>query len=347
MASNRFLILVDLHAGDTTEGARRVQWTTQDGNSWRVFSNWSDRVSEACKVGVLYGADYFVLLGDSIDGEDSDPVTTWAAVVNQVEAEYCVPTSGILIPVFGNHEYAHASMEVSDWYSTWATELGVSYKAALGDTWPKAKFGNMVTCGNWTATNFHLTTVWGAGLEETIWDNEGVTFEGANANTVAQLDWLENTALDGITKPVIIFSHQHLSDSDGLVSIPAAILSGTPDNSNTPLQTILSDCGQKVTCFCGHYHRVQPTYQKVWEKDTINLTANGGSAVDYYNLRGSVLGHQANDMRGNTFFLVDIDTVAGVTNIRPFRYSNNIRDRYDSHDLDNIMGTQSRGRERY
>lgn len=346
-ATNRFLILVDLHAGDVADGSRQVFWTTQDGSDWRVFSNWSDRVSEACKVGVLHKADFFVLLGDSIDSDDSDPVTTWATVINQVEAEYCVPAGGAVIPVFGNHEYAHASMEVSDWYGTWKAELGVGCKAGSDTTWPKLALGNMVTSARWASTNFHLITVWGAGLEETIWDNTGVAFEGANTNAAAQLDWLENTALGGITKPVIVFSHQHLSDSDGLVSTPAAILSGTPDNGNTPLQTILSDCGQKVTCFSGHYHRVAPADEKIWEKDTINLTANGGSVVDYYNLRGSILGNHASDMRGNTFFLVDIDTVVGVTSIRPFRYSDSSRDRYNSNDLDDVMGTQLRGRERY
>ena len=352
MASNRLLILPDLHAGDSADGVQGVPRAAQDGASfWRVFSNWSARLSEACKVGVLYKADYFALLGDNIENLSTDALAVWAAVLNQIEAEYCVPRgkSNNIIPVFGNHEYDTTDMEVSDWFGTLKTEVVVNFDATPGQAWPGGTKANTVTSCLWTDwDNFDFLTLWGAGGLEAIWDNVGETYEeGVDPNAAAQLDWLENTVVPALTKPLLVFCHQHLSDSDGLATIPAAILSGTPDNSNTPLQTILSDCGQKVTCFCGHYHRVVPDDNKIWEKDTINLTANGGAAVDYYNLRGSVLGTHAGDMRGNTFFIVDIDTVAGVTNIMPFRYSNTLRDRYNPHDLDNVMGTHDRLRSRY
>ena len=157
---------------------------------------------------------------------------------------------------------------------------------------------------------------------------------------------MEDTIKPAITKPVIVFCHNHLSDTDGVSTISAPVLSGTPDNTNTNLQTILSNIGQKVTCFCGHYHRVAPNTNIDWEKDTI--TAGGGSAVDYYNLKGSVLGQSPSDMRGNTFFIVDVDTALGVTNLRCFKYFDTLRDRYNSLDLDHVMGTHQRGgRSRY
>ena len=93
----------------------------------------------------------------------------------------------------------------------------------------------------------------------------------------------------------------------------------------------------------GHFHRVAPESDGIsgvtHETDVIN-------GVNYHNFKGAVLGDSASDLRGNTVFVVTIDTDLGVTEIKPFEYSNSARDRYNPLDIDNIMGTNQR-RSRY
>lgn len=344
MAKLKLCIVADLHAGDTADGTTSPPMKIQDGSKKRVFSNWSSRLSEACKIAVQHNADYFILLGDNIDSGDSDPVTTWASVCNQVEAEYAALTAGKIIAVYGNHEDSHASMEISDFIGTFVAEVDAAYRIASGnisDAWPGTVKANENICHLITLTNFVIVVTWGAGGRETIWDNTGVVYEGSYTNATAQLDWLKNTALAGVSKPVIVLCHEHLSDSDGQATISAAVLSGTPDNSHTNLQTILADVvtgGQPVTCFCGHYHRVNPNSGDIfWEKDTI-------SGVNYYNLGPSVLGSFAKDMKGNTFFIIDIDTVLGVTAVKRFRHAKTARSRYEPY---LIKPVRTRGRYNY
>jgi len=421
MARERFLFLTDLH-GDaaTADGGRSAPFTEQDGRGFRIYSNWSARLSGACKIAVAYKCDYFVLGGDSVNGDEADPVAMWEAILNQVEAEYCVPNGGgKIIPVYGNHEDGTA-MDISDFTLSYEAELAAGYKLTQTQIWPGTEKASTYCAFSATETNFIIVVLWGASAVETIWDNTGIVFEGALENAVAELDWLKNYALTigtapatggcitaitqhatapqitttvehslvtgdsvklfdivgdmgddvlndneyvitvvdatkftvpanttgktytsggkvGVNKPVIVLCHQHLSDSDGATPITADVLSGTPDNSLVNAQTILSTCGQKVTCLCGHYHRVDPNSERImWEKNVI--TAGGGRAVDYYNFRGSVLGLHPNDKRGNTFFVVDIDTVNGVENVMTFRHSRGVKDRYNSHDLDHTEG---------
>lgn len=348
MASNRLLMIPDLHASDGADAPVSPPIAIQDGYKKRIFSNWSTRLSEACKVGVKYGAEFAVLLGDNIDMGDSAPQTTWELVLNQLESEFLVPASAKLIPIVGNHEDA-STMELSDFVVSYEAEVLSANRVSpvSGTGWPGAVKNQKVSSFRADETNFHIITLWGAPSIETIWDNTNVVYEGENINGAAQLEWLEDDALEAvaITKPVLVFCHNHLSDSDGQTTISDPVLSGTPDNGHNNIQTILSACAQKVTCFCGHFHRVEPNANIDREKDII--TAGGGSAVDYYNLTASVLGRHAADTRGNTFFVIDVDTVLGVTDVKVFKYHNSSRDRYAPYDIGvETGGSVGRGRYR-
>ena len=338
--SDRFLILADLHAGDTADGAN-VE--IQDGNKFRIFSNWSQRLNEACLIGVEQKVDFAILLGDNINGTDSTPQTTWEAVLNQIEAELLVPLGIKLVAIIGNHE-DNSAMEISEFVDSYKSELlganEITGDIVGGTHWPELT-GNRYASFRADLTNFHIISTWGAPAPatRTIWDNTGVAYEGANVNAAAELDWLENTALSGITKPVLVFCHNHLSDTDGAATIPSSVLSGNPDTGDPNLQTILADAGQKVTVFCGHYHRVAPNTVIDWEKDTI-------AGVDYYNLGGSVLGCHPKDFKGNLFFIIDIDTVEGVTNLKAYKYHDKTRNRYVINGIGKTLGTSRRSRGR-
>jgi len=75
-----------------------------------------------------------------------------------------------------------------------------------------------------------------------------------------------------------------------------------------------------------------------------NVATVFGDAVEYRNPHAQVLGNTPSDMRGNTFYIVDIDPTVGITRTQKHQYSTSSRDRYEPYDIDN---GDNRGRERY
>lgn len=146
--SKKFLILSDLHAEAFADGNPANQgndgWSTagQDGSYVRVYSNWEDRLLEACRVGVANSCDYFVLLGDNLDGTTVDPATSWATVLAIIENNFSVLTSGdgIIIPIIGNHETANTTWAYPDFISIYQATVNASFQVTYGlinTTWPE------------------------------------------------------------------------------------------------------------------------------------------------------------------------------------------------------------------
>ena len=348
MASERWAFLMDLHA--TTSGTDGGHAAVQDGSDVRIFSNWSARLNEFGVTAEKYNCDHVVLLGDILDNGDAAQTTVLASVCNEIEA---LVSSGVQIHMVpGNHDCIRtgALMQLGEFQSAVETEIsGTKLPGITGSTkWPGVPvpgkhYVSYVSEGLGANTNFTTIHLWGSSAGG--WDAADpanfayVTGEGdivrPQGDPKNQLDWLADTALAGIAKPVVVLCHESLAHRDGAATLSEIVV--------TTVQTTLAGVvtgGQPVNVFGGHYHRVFPTGSgHTWRKDTI-------SGVNYYGLRGSVLGKHKHDMRGNTFYIVDIDTVAGVTNIKTFQYSNSIRDRYDPYDIDNVLKKGIRGRER-
>ena len=329
----RLGLLADLHAGDTTDGASIV---AQDDGFCRVFSNWSARLTQFSKVCVRESVDYAILLGDIIDRWDNDPNTTLAAVFAQAKIELLDEGIGV-IPLVGNH--GHAVMSVKVFQVAFIDNCGWGGTNPT-DHWPSSGLTRSYASFRRDVGDFTFIVVWGSA--DDAWDNAGVDYDGdfgIRTNAASQLDWLENTSLANAgTDKIIVLSHEHLSDRDGLATIDDNVLDGdpdAPDDASNPVQTILTDHSQQVVVFQGHYHRVTSAGNSYWRDDTI-----GGR--HYYSLRGSVLGRAATDRRGNTFYIVDVDSAAGVISARIFKYHRISRDRYSIFDFDALEGVRRR-----
>lgn len=342
-------ILADLHASvsGSTDGARLA---AQDGNYVRVFSNWSERLTEFTTAAKLYNADRMVLLGDIVHSLDDNQVATLGVVCNQIEAEAATVNIPIhIIP--GNHDCLPTgiAMLLHEFQGTIEGQIVSTNLPSVpaGSKWPNTPVAKKYVSYISNGVNFRYIHLWGAagGADEgwDVVDPANYAYEdtadkitrpvGAIAN---QINWLDNKALDAVATPMIIFCHESLAHRNGTATIDADILA--------QVQADLADevvAGRPVNAFGGHYHRVFPTGDDLHtlRKDTI-------SGVNYYGLRGSVLAKNATDMRGNTFYIVDVDTVLGVTNVKTFQYSNAARDRYNPFDIDAISGTDTR-RDRY
>lgn len=418
-ASEKFLVYTDAHGNSTKAPASQA---IQDGGDYRVFTNYQERLLQACAVGVAENCDAFVLLGDNLHSSDlveSGP-NGWATMLTTIEAEFSDKTSGTgtIIPVMGNHD--HTVLEVSEFGAAYAAINGfykVGYTGAIKQ-WPGA-LGSDLSCNfAWNDTNFMKAGSTSFAHIDTIWDDTGVTYETALTNATSQLAWFEDRIFTITGKPLIIFSHYHLSDEIG-DSLPTRILSGVPTSPEIAIQAQIAEHvvgGDEVYVFQGHLHKVigdpaddttkatalwslttirytidgaltlfdrfhiddqgdlsgvfpdsstftvegsddnDGTYTVVstlWDDPSFQVTvaevpANGASGTitpsvgaKYYSFRGAVLGKSATDLRGNTCFVVTVDTVTGVS-IKTYQFSSTARDRYNPHDIDNVMGTNQR-----
>ena len=421
----RIAFLADLHASDagSTDG---VNVTAQDGSAVRVFSNWSARLTEFMTVANIYNVDHIILLGDIINSAETDQPTVLALVCNQIEADLATNIPIHILP--GNHDCVPGGtlMDLGGsgvgFWNIWDAEIVAQKRPQITEAtrWPGATPGKHFSSHISESTNFTIIQLWGtAGASWDTGDPTNQTYITGEGTIVKpagdfknQLDWLADTALAGVAKPVIVICHESLSHRDGAATIDADIL--------TTLQTTLAGVvngGQNVDVFSGHYHKVAAGDGNLWRKDEVRLlpfdtgdgsevvvgdvitgvtsgatatvynvnltagawttdasgnlhvanqvgtfqaerisvsagercsaTANSADQVNYYGFRGSVLARSATDLRGNTFFIIDVDTVLGVTSVRTFKYSNTSRDRYNPLDLDHIMGTHNRSRSRY
>lgn len=345
----KFLILPDLHGGFPLGPPRSIP--IQDGADWRIYSNWEDRLLEACAVGVAESCDAFVLLGDNMESQspNGQEVTIWESILTIIQTNFSEKTSGTgtIVPLMGNHERA-AVLEVTEFGGSYTSTVSSDFRVTFSAPdvhWPGLRSQGRSSNFAWIDTDFSILGTTSFNDIDTIWDATGVEYETGLTNSLSQLDWFETKALPvSAGKPTIIFSHYHLSDIFGS-ALPDRILSGTPSNSDINIQTQLASHvsgGDPVYVFQGHFHKViddaNDKQTAIWD-----MTDIGG--VEYYSLRGSILGKNSSDLRGNTCFVVTVDTVTGVS-IKTYQYSSTARDRYNPLDIDNIVGTNQR-RSRY
>ncbi len=345
MASKRFAIIADIHLATVPNDGTRV--APQDGSYVRVRSNAIARATVFAKTAEKYGADYLVLLGDQLQtGNTATHEALYTALHDAIEAN----SSGKIIPIYGNHDVGSAT--VQQFQTRFLADTTSGHRVVWADRWPGSGLQKRYVSGTYDDGTFLLVFLWGFGPGTgIIWDTDDLaTYEYETGQKITQpggaaenqLDWLKDTALAGIGKPAVIFCHEQMGTAEGASIIDASIRSGTPtagQNIQTTLGNVVTG-GQAVHVFSGHYHRVTSAYEPAYHlKETI-------SGADYYTLRGSVLGRNKSDLRGNTFFIIDIDDSVGVTNIRTIKYSTSIRDRYDPYDIDNILPQGIRGRER-
>lgn len=345
MTLERYAFLYDLHASDSVSDGGQL--AAQDGWKVRVFSNWSQRLTEFTMKCVEYDVDRIVLGGDIVHATDAAPTTTLAAILDQIESEV---SARYVHAVVGNHECIPdgSLMTLAEFQGTVETALGAGYdpQITVDTKWPGTIVVKNYVSYVVESTNFTIIHLWGAAggtgnvTVEGNWntaDPANFAYEGGaskivrpNGDPKNQLDWLADTALAGVAKPVLIFCHEHLADSDGSAAIDSTVVGLV----RAILEAVVV-AGQPVYCFSGHYHRVKPNAIIDWELDIIN-------GVKYYNFGGSVLAQDKFDMKGNLFFIVDIDTVIGVTAVRTFKYYKDSRGRYISYDI-----SQDRIRSRY
>ena len=155
---------------------------------------------------------------------------------------------------------------------------------------------------------------------------------GGNANQVITEAWWVEDKMDS-TKFVICLAHEHLGDSTGaapMLATARAAAQGALETHSTP---------SKVVVLQGHYHKVDTNYSD-WDLITTN-------SVRYYSFRGSTLGNGTNDMKGNTFYIIEFDNDTGVVDITTLKHESSPRLRYSPYNIDTVMGrSASRGRYR-
>ncbi len=341
-ATLRVAVLTDLHAtAETADGGGGAIFG--DGSHVRVYSNWSQRLTEFITAAKLYNADIIILLGDSIDNSVTDKDALWDTVLAQVASEW---GDNAFAPVLGNHERVTGGdqLTVTQFATRWDNNMGTSW-AAISSPWPSLKafhrVSNYLYLINADFGIMALTGTLKAGASAvhfSHWDTAIVEDYDAGLNTASSgLNWMANVALGNLgTRHVIAINHHPLQSNAIGLDMPDRIISGTPDDGEDNLQDQLSGHSQPVTFLSGHYHSVTPAEPK-FKLDTTTI-----SNVNDLMLRGSVLGRSANDMRGNTFYIIDIDKTDGPVNIRAFQYSRTARDRYNPFDIDAVVGTDDR-----
>ena len=350
MPKLRVAVLEDLHAGGVADEFV-VTGSQSDGPSARIYSNWSARLTEFTTACSKYNVDIVVLGGDNVDSTAADKEATWDAVMLQIYNEL---GDIAFASTMGNHERATAgdgAMTVKEWITAVSdSSLDVAY-AAWGNTWPGAVKGFLQFCTYTYLINadFGLISMVGllkSGATFDHWDVDVVEdYDTGKDTSVSQLHWLNSTALPAMqTRHVIVIGHYPMVTVDeGTLDLPDNVMFDTPADGEDPLQTQFSAHSQPVTAITGHYHDVQhgsPPY-------LINRVKVGaGQTVPYIHLRGSVLGHNLLDARGNTFYIIDIDKVLGPTNIRTFQYSTSERYRLPPHSIQAVMGHNTK-RSRY
>ncbi len=346
MNFDRLAILADLHASASMADGETNE--TQDGSYVRILSNWSQRLTEFITAALLYKADRLVLLGDIVHATDSDQVTVLAAVCTQIATE--IVGSSIIVHVLpGNHDCSHLGtvMLLHEFQGAVEGNIGAGNRPTIpaASKWPgnptQIKYVSYISNG----TNFRYVHCWGSAGGSTLAKKGWNTDDPANyayEDTVDeiirplgdpknQMDWVDDQSFNNNSKPYIVFCHEPLGHIDGSPKIHADIQAVVQGDLAAEVVA-----GYPVSVFDGHYHRVFPIGDgHTWRKDTINN-------VDYYTLRGSVLGKNAYDMQGNTFYIVDVDTVLGVTDAKIFEYNKDIRGRYVNYDI-----SQERLRSRY
>lgn len=309
----KIAILTDPHFldVDTEDGIQVVG----DPPDVRVFSTASDRMTEWGRITKKLGADIFVLPGDIISLNTENTATAEnkvKAVVDTLDTEgvWTKGDAGNIHFVGGNHEYKEYEPSQSDPNSA----IRFFYNAFTGghifkstgnpNTWPsgvkRSAYWEDITVGSLTYRLIVLCWVNAISFDE---------FAHGSLEDGDQKEWLDEEALvtDIADLPVIVFAHGHFSN---------VIAEGWQYNNETmtaQLRTIFSSKTQAngtkrvKAVVSGHYH--------TGGKRTIGSIKNTIGGIDYYMLRGNVLGKNVGDKTTNKFYLFELDG-NGVRNIK-------------------------------